>query len=158
MRRKDKAVSDYENILKIIRSCQVCRLALSQDNKPYLVPVCFGYDGTSIFFHTALKGKKIDIISVNNNVCFEFETHVAVIADETAPCDWSCSFQSVIGFGTVHELTTKDKKIEGLTHIMGQYSEKNWDFENISLSGVKVWKITIDSMTAKQSSDHLETA
>ena len=158
MRRKDKAVSDHEDILKIIRSCQVCRLALSQDNKPYLVPVCFGYDGTSIFFHTALNGKKIDIISVNNNVCFEFDTNVAVIADETAPCDWSCSFQSVIGFGTVHELTKKAEKIEGLTLIMRQYSEKNWEFENIPLSGVKVWKITIDSMTAKQSPDHFKTA
>lgn len=150
MRRKDKGVKETE-ISEIIRKCQVCRLAMSQDDKPYIVPVSFGYDETSIYFHSARVGKKIDILSVNNNVCFEFESEVTLLSDETSPCNWSFSFQSVIGFGKVEELSTVEDKIIGLSHIMRQYSNKKWDFKNIPLSGLSVWKISIDSITGKQS-------
>ena len=57
----------------IIRGSNVCRIALAKDNIPYIVPVSFGYDGESIYIHTAKEGKKINIIKNNNNLCFEFE-------------------------------------------------------------------------------------
>jgi len=151
MRRKDKAIQEMAEISEIIRQCQVCRLGLCQDNLPYIVPVSFGYDETSIYFHSIRAGKKIEILAVNNNVCFEFESEAALLPDEDAPCDWSFSFQSVIGFGKAEELTTVEEKITGLTHIMRQYSDKKWDFEDIPLKGLSVWKISIDSMTGKQS-------
>jgi nitroimidazol reductase NimA-like FMN-containing flavoprotein (pyridoxamine 5'-phosphate oxidase superfamily) len=150
VRRKDKAVKEAE-ISEIIKKCQVCRLALSLDDKPYIVPVSFGFDGTFIYFHSARAGKKIDILSVNNNVCFEFESDVTLLSDATSPCNWSFSFQSVIGFGKVEELSTIEDKIIGLNHIMRHYSDKKWDFKNIPLSGLSVWKISIDSITGKQS-------
>ena len=53
--------------------------------------------------------------------------------------------------GKAEELTTVEDKIAGLTHIMRQYSDKKWDFEDIPLTGLSVWKISIDSMTGKQS-------
>lgn len=151
MRRKDKAIKEMAEISEIIRQCQVCRLGLCQDNMPYIVPVSFGYDETSIYFHSIRAGKKIDILSVNNNVCFEFESEASIISNDTAPCNWSFSFRSVIGFGRAEELTTVEDKIAGLTHIMRQYSDKKWDFEDIGLTGLSVWKISIDSMTGKQS-------
>ncbi len=138
-------------ISEIIRKCQVCRLAMSQDNMPYIVPLSFGYDENTIYFHSAVTGKKIDMLAANNHVCFEFETDVAVKPDEAAPCDWSFSFRSVIGFGDVEELSQDEDKIIGLKRIMAQYSDKQWNFETVSLSGLKVFKIAISSMTAKQS-------
>ena len=150
VRRKEKAVQEIE-ISEIIRKCQVCRLALSQDDKPYIVPVSFGYDGSSLYFHSARAGKKIDILSVNNNVCFEFESEVTLLHDETSPCNWSFAFKSVIGFGKAEKLSTAEDKMRGLNHIVRQYSDRTWDFKNISLSGLSVWKITIESMTGKQS-------
>lgn len=151
VRRKDKAIEEKAKISEIIRSCQVCRLALCRDDKPYIVPVSFGYDDDSIYFHSARAGKKIDILAVNPHVCFEFESEVSIIPNETAPCNWSFSFQSVIGFGQVKEMSTAEDKRTGLAHIMRQYSDKQWNFDNISLEGLKVYKIVIDSMTGKQS-------
>lgn len=149
--RADKAIKDSTEITDIIKKCQVCRLAFSQNDKPYIVPVSFGYDGRFLYFHSARAGKKVDMLSVNKNVCFEFESEVAVIPDETAPCNWSFSFQSVIGFGQVEEFSTIEDKTVGLKHIMSQYSNKNWNFENIPVNGLRVFKIIIDSMTGKQS-------
>ncbi len=156
MRRKDKEIMDTEKIAKVIKKSQVCRLGLSLDNIPYIVPVSFGYDGNTLYFHTALEGKKIDILAVNKNVCFEFEAGVQVVPNETKPCNWSFSFQSVIGFGKVVELSAPEDKIKGLTHVMAQYSEKEWGLDKLPLSNLRVWAIQIESMTGKQSPDHAE--
>lgn len=145
-----------DEISQIIRKCQVCRLALSQDDVPYIIPVSFGYDGKILYFHSARDGKKIDILSINNNVCFEFESGVEIIVDESKPCNWSFSFQSVIGFGKVEELSSPEEKIKGLKHIIAQYSEKEWSFDTLPLNGLRVWAINIESITGKQSLDHVD--
>ncbi len=132
----------------------MCRLALSKDDMPYIVPVSFGYDGKILYFHTALAGKKTDILAVNKNVCFEFESGVRVLPNETKACDWSFSFQSVIGFGRVKELFSPEDKIKGLTHIVAQYSENEWGVDTLPLNGLRVWAIHIESMTGKQSPDY----
>ena len=68
MRRKDKEITDIESIEKIIHKAKVCRLALSLDDTPYVVPVCFGYSAETIYFHSAKEGKKIDIIKKNKQL------------------------------------------------------------------------------------------
>jgi len=156
MRRKDKEIKDLEQISRVIKNCLVCRLGLSQDNIPYIVPVSFGYDGKTIYFHSAKSGKKMDILSVNNNVCFEFESGVEILSDEVKPCNWSFTFQSVIGFGKAEELSSREDKIKGLKHIMEQYSDKKWEFTDLPLNGIRVWAINIESVTGKQSLDYTD--
>jgi len=151
MRRKEKEVTDPEAIQSIIRDCTICRLGLSLHDNPYIVPLSFGYDGTSLYFHTAKKGKKIEYINANNKVCFELEQGVHIVSDESNPCKWTFSFQSVIGYGKIYELKDKRNKIDGLNHIMEHYSKKKWVFDEKILTKVRLWKISVDNMTAKQS-------
>ena len=77
MRKKNREITNRKEIDEIIRDSQVCRLALSVDDIPYLVPLSFGYDGAAIYIHTALEGKKIDYFELNPRVCFEFEASAA---------------------------------------------------------------------------------
>src|SRR6185369_11154280 len=128
MRRTDKEITDPKAISRIIGQCQVCRVGLSKDNRPYIVPVSFGYDGSALYFHTAKTGMKIDFIYASPCVCFEFEHGVRPVPHETDPCNWTFSYQSVIGYGTVRELTDPVEKVAGLRRIMKQYSEKEWTF------------------------------
>ena len=153
MRRKDKEIKDRELISHIIKNCQVCRLGLAKDNTPYVIPVSFGYDGGAIYFHTAKEGKKIDYIEANNAVCFEFEHGVQLVPHESDPCKWTFSFQSVIGYGRIHELVDKSEKIEGLDQIMEQYSGQKWVFSEKMLNSIRVWRIMIEAISGKQSRD-----
>ena len=155
MRRKDKEIQDQALISRIIKSCQVCRLGLAKDNIPYVIPVSFGYDGDVIYFHTAKEGKKIDYIAANHAVCFEFEHGVHIVPDEGNPCEWTFSFQSVVGNGKVHELVTRREKIKGLDQIMAQYSDRKWVFDAKMLNNIRVWKITIETIAGKQSKDKM---
>ncbi len=154
MRRKEKELLDQESIKAIIRQCSVCRLGLSVNDNPYIIPVSFGFDGAAIYFHTAIEGKKIEYIQANNKVCFEFEHKVQIVPDQKDPCKWTFSFQTVIGYGKIHELRENDQKINGLNHIMAQYSKREWAFNEEILKMIRLWKVSIENMTAKQSIDN----
>lgn len=151
MRRKDREIKDRALISQIIRNCLVCRLGLAKDDEPYIVPVSFGYDGDAIYFHTTREGKKIDYITANNAVCFEFEHGVQLVPDESDPCAWTFYFQSVIGYGKIYELVTIEEKVDALNQIMEQYSGRKWDFGERMLGDIRVWKIAIEKISGKQS-------
>lgn len=153
MRRVDKEIRDPEIISQIISQSQVCRLGLAKDNVPYIVPVSFGYDGTALYIHTARTGRKIEFIEANPHVCFECEQGVALKPHDRDPCHWTFSFQSVIGYGVIRELTDPVEATAALQLIMGQYSERQWSFTEESIAPLRVWKIMIESVTGKQSKD-----
>ncbi len=151
MRRTDKEIGSREEINAIIRGSHVCRIALAMDNMPYIIPVSFGYDGESIYIHTAKEGKKINYFKNNNNICFEFERNVKLFKDKKNACKWTFSYESVIGFGVIHELESLEQREVGLNRIMSQYSRKKWVFGEGPLKNIRVWKIEITSITGKRS-------
>ena len=155
MRRTDKEITDQELISQIIEQAQVCRLGLAKDNIPYILPVSFGYDGMAIYFHTAREGRKIEFMTANDRVCFEFEHGVQLIRNDSNPCKWTFSFQSVIGYGTVRELTGLSERTAGLNQMMKHYSGRDWPFTAEDIQAIRVWRIAIDSLTGKQSKDKL---
>ncbi len=151
MRRKDKEITTRSEIDEIINKAEVCRLAFAKDNEPYLVPVSFGYDGKSIFVHTAKEGKKIEFLEANDRVCFEFETDAKIVTHETIGCKWTASFKSVIGYGRMQKIIDEADALLALNQIMLKYSGKEWDFTNKDLSKVYLWKIEIEEISGKKS-------
>ena len=71
MRRKDREIEDRAELESIIGAAMVCRLAMSEDDRPYIVPLCFGYKDGNLYFHSAEEGKKLEILRVNSSICFE---------------------------------------------------------------------------------------
>ena len=43
MRRKDREIKEFDEIIDVLSRCKVLHLALISDGKPYAVPVNFGY-------------------------------------------------------------------------------------------------------------------
>jgi nitroimidazol reductase NimA-like FMN-containing flavoprotein (pyridoxamine 5'-phosphate oxidase superfamily) len=153
MRRHDREIVSREEIDAVIRQADVCRLALADNDEPYLVPVSFGYDGEAIYIHTASKGKKIDFFTANPRVCFEVEANVQIIADDDKACNWTFEFESVIGHGEIRELVSESDKAGGLNHIMRHYSGREWPFAPKDLETTRVWRIEIESVTGKRSAE-----
>jgi uncharacterized protein len=83
MRRKDREITGIDEKLDIISKSKVCRIGLSENNCPYIVPLNYGFsfdDGKlSLYFHCAAEGKKTDIIKKNNNACFEIDCDTKLI-------------------------------------------------------------------------------
>jgi uncharacterized protein len=150
MRRKDQEITDSDVLWSIIAKAQVCRLGLSMNDTPYLVPVNFGYRDDCLYIHSSSKGKKIDIIKHNSRVCFEMESDVEIVRAE-APCDWTVRYYSVIGFGRAYIVTDYEEKVRGLNAIMEHYSGvPSFQFPEPKVNRVAVIRVNIDSMTGKK--------
>ncbi|BEQ15416.1 hypothetical protein FAK_24820 [Desulfoferula mesophila] len=73
MHRQEREITDRSEIDAILERGEVCRIALADDNVPYLVTMNYGYrhgDRAALFLHSAPQGKKLDIIRRNNLACF----------------------------------------------------------------------------------------
>lgn len=151
MRRIEKEITDRRAIDAIINASQVCRVALSMDNQPYLVPLSFGYDGHAVYLHTAVEGKKIEYFEANNRVCVEFEGRIRLKTHDQLACKWSILYESVIADGTIRELTAPQDKQYALKQIMRHYSGQDWKFEPGAMAKTRVWEIGIVSVTGKHS-------
>ena len=150
MRRTEREIKDRADIDAIIRRCQVCRLGLADGDIPYVVPMCFGYDGAFLYFHCALQGRKLDILRRNNRVCFEFDVVEGFVEADEA-CRWGIRYQSVIGTGTAHIVEDAAGKQQALVALMAQYSGKPYTFAEEAQKRIAVIKVAVESVTGKQS-------
>lgn len=163
MRRKDREVKDFDEIIDILSRCKVLHLALISDGKPYSVPVNFGYivseenggKKLSVYFHGAGEGKKLDAIKQNSAVSFCAETGMEVSGGGDA-CDWTCYYESVIGFGTASILDGKAERAQGLDALMLHNGYKlpagikTIAYNAMYLAKTAVVKIDVNEITGKR--------
>ena len=144
-----RKITDTDEIEGIINKATVCHLGLVDGEEPYVVPVSFGYERNALYFHGNLKGRKIELISKNNRVCFEMETDVSVKEADKA-CDWGIKYMSVIGVGRAYILENDEQKSHALNLITERYTGSALSFPKSELDKTLVVKIDIESMTGKQ--------
>ena len=150
MRRKDKAIVELAEIEEIVRKSLVCRLGLAEENRPYVVPLIFGFKDRTLYFHSAPEGKKIEILRKNSKVCFEFDLDHEILVDEEA-CRWGMKYRSVIGFGKASFVEDLEEKRKGLDVIMQHYSGRSFSYPEPAVENTVVIKVEIESMTGKES-------
>ena len=150
MRRKDKEITEKSEIESIIRNALVCRLGLTDNGTPYIVPLCFGYKDNRLYFHSAKVGRKIEILKRNSEVCFEFDDNVEVQAAKAA-CDWGMKYRSVIGYGRASFVEDPEEKRNALDVIMAQYADGAFEYSEKEFRKALVIKVEIESITGKKS-------
>jgi hypothetical protein len=148
MRRSEKAMNGRAAIDAVIRDSRVCRIGMVDDGEPYVVPVCFGYDGEALYFHGAAEGRKVGILVRNPRVCFEFDVCLGVVAADEA-CKFGLQYRSVMGTGTVRRLEDAAEKRRGLGLIMAQYAPGAFTFSDDQVAKICVFRIAIEAVTGK---------
>ncbi len=150
MRRKEKEITETTEVEAVIAEAKVCRMALCDGDTPYVVPLSFGYSDGTFYFHSAVEGRKIDIIGRNDRVCLELEAGVA-LKPGTKACDWGVSFRSVIGFGRASLIEDPDAKRRALDIIMGHYTPGAFEYSEAALAKTVVIRVDVTQMTGKRS-------
>jgi uncharacterized protein len=151
MRRKDKEIRDRNIIEQLLTGSDICRIAMIDGNRPYIVPLNYGYDGSALYFHSASAGKKIDILKLNNRVCFEIEYHNEIIRDEI-PCEWTAKYRSLIGYGRIEFIADFEEKKKGLDVIMTHYGKTGINtYKDNNIENIIILKLNIDEISGKQS-------
>lgn len=151
MRRKDKEITNEDDIYGIVKDNYVCRLALCENNKPYVFSINYGFEDDVFYFHCANKGRKIGIIRNNNNGCVEISDNINIIQGEKS-CNFSVTYRSVIAEGIVLIIEDYKEKEFGLRKIMKQYTgEKSWNWNENALNALTVLRLKITSLSGKRS-------
>ncbi|KYC52409.1 MAG: Pyridoxamine 5'-phosphate oxidase [Candidatus Methanofastidiosum methylothiophilum] len=150
MNRKDREITDIEELEKIINNAKVIRIALCENNRPYIVPLNFGYNKKCIYIHSSKKGMKIDILKKNSDISFEVDINHELVLSEQA-CGFSMKYESVIGFGKAYFISDSFEKKQALDTIMSHYSEGDFSYSSEEMEKICVIRIDIESMTGKKS-------
>jgi nitroimidazol reductase NimA-like FMN-containing flavoprotein (pyridoxamine 5'-phosphate oxidase superfamily) len=152
MRRSEKEIIEKDKIEWILNEAKVCRIAFCNDNKPYIVPMNFGFNDKYLFLHSATEGRKIDILNKNNSICFEMDIEKVLIKSETA-CNWGMKYYSVIGFGKASFIEDIQEKRKALDIIMKKYSgnTKLFEYSENTLKQTAIIKVQISKITGKKS-------
>jgi nitroimidazol reductase NimA-like FMN-containing flavoprotein (pyridoxamine 5'-phosphate oxidase superfamily) len=142
--------TDRDVIESIIRRATVCRIAMSDEGQPYVVPVSFGYEDGTLYFHCSAEGKKIDILRENNAVCVEFDVDQEITRAERT-CKWGVKYRSVIGFGKAFFIEAEEEKRRALDVIVAHYGGEPQDYPQATLKKTTVVRIDVQDATAKVS-------
>jgi nitroimidazol reductase NimA-like FMN-containing flavoprotein (pyridoxamine 5'-phosphate oxidase superfamily) len=153
MRKTNQEIKDKTIIEDILSTSEICRIAMIDDGLPYLLPFNYGYRENCIYIHSALEGKKIDALKKNDKVCFEIEQFEGIVKHLKA-CKWSTTYRSIVGYGKVEIIRDLEEKTRCLEIIMTQHGATGkQEFEAGQVNHMVILKLSITSMTAKQSSN-----
>ena len=119
------------------------------DGYPYVVPISYVYADGKIYFHTAVKGHKVDAILRNAKVSF-----CVVEQDDVRPAEFTTYFRSVIAFGKARILEGEDEKLFALRLLADKYSQGEESMEAEiakSFSHLLMVEIAVEHLTGKES-------
>ncbi len=154
MRRKDREITDINEILNIIDSCRVLRLGLCDNNIPYIVPLNYYYTYKNniieFYFHSAKEGKKLDIIRKNQNVCLEIDCGHELKGEGPNAVNYSYKFNSVIGFGKADFVYDKEEKRNILFEFAKFQTGKSLNLSDEHVEMTNICKITINKISGKK--------
>ncbi len=152
MRRSQNEVTGHEALLEIINACDVIRIGMSVKDVPYIVPLNFGYKDNVFYIHGAKEGRKIEMIKINPQVCFEMDTEHQLVNDSNRACDWTMTYASIMGTGVMTVVENPDEKKEALNLLMQQYGGNgSYAYEDKMLERIGILKLVVTEMTGKKS-------
>ena len=152
MTKRERQVTDENQIRHILDAAKVLRLGLAVDNEPYVVPMNYGYTLENgklvLYLHSAVQGKKLDMMRANPRVFFELDCDLAPFEGEK-PCQYGLVYSSVMGRGTAAIVEDTAGKIEAMKLLMKTQTGKDFEFNEKLVSIVAVIRIDVAEYTAK---------
>ena len=158
MRLNKREIKDPDMLRDIIESCDIVRLGLFDRDGMFIVPVNYGYDietdGTdlklTLYVHGAREGRKAEVFAADPSVALEMDCMDGIITGDYT-CSYSCAYRSIMGNGTIRELTGEQEKIHALTRIMEHMAPgARIEFRPEMLERTGVYCIDVKNFTGKE--------
>ena len=153
MTKRERQVTDPEQILAILDAGKVLHLGLAVNNEPYVVPMNYGYTmeagKLTVYMHSALRGKKLDMIRENPNVFFEIDCGLQPFGEGDIPCQYGMVYSSIMGKGKATIVEDVEEKIAAMSVLMKTQTDKDFVFNDRLVSIVAVIRIDVAEYTAK---------
>lgn len=148
IRRQDRLLEEKET-LQLLQNGEYGFLALTDDRSAYGIPISFVYDNkSSIYFHCAPDGKKLNCIKTNPSACF-----CVVGKTDVKPALFTTAYESILVFGDVTLLTDDEERENALLLLVDKYSPKYKEtgaqYIKGSFGRTAVLKLSIEKISGK---------
>ena len=147
MTKRELQITDEGQIRSILDTAKVLHLGMCVENEPYVVPMNYGY--TLVFYlHSAVRGKKLDMLRENPRVFVELDCDWMPFEGEK-PCQYGLSYSSLMGRGNARIIEDVSEKIEAMKLLMKTQTQKDFEFNERLVSIVTVIRIDVEEYSAK---------
>lgn len=153
MRRQDREVTDFNEIIKIIDECEIVHIGLADGDFPYIVPLNFGYEvvdeQVSLYIHGAMAGRKYEMLQKSPYCSFEMDIPLKMdcILDKK---DVTMRYKCVMGKAIAHFLAGEDRQRAIDEVIMARHQEtKDFEYNKAMVDKTAVIRLDVIEMTAK---------
>lgn len=148
MRRKDRQMPE-EFAWEVVDKCEYAFLAMTtEDGSPYGLPVTIVREGSAVYFHSAMEGRKTACLRMHPRVCLTCVGNTQIQQDR-----FTTLFESAVAFGTAAEVTSEEEKIKALRILCQRHTPENMAaFDKAiaaSLKRTAIWKITVEEISGK---------
>ncbi len=153
MRRKDREVTDFDSIVRIIDKCDVLRLGLADGDYPYIVPVNFSYtvEGEQICFyiHGAMAGRKYALMQKNPVCSFELDYNLG-FKPMPEQRDITTRYACVMGEARIEFVEGEEKQHVVEDIIMNRYElTRGFPYRTESLPHTAIIRLVVTDISAK---------
>lgn len=151
MRRYEREITDRTEMEAAIARATVVQLAMADGDRPYVVPLNFGFADGYLYLHCAKDGRKIDILRRNPQVCFNLFCDDAIVPGPApAGCNFTTRYRSITGEGRAEFIEGDDAKRKALDIILAHYASGPFVYDSAMVEKTCVFRIAIQSMTGKK--------
>jgi nitroimidazol reductase NimA-like FMN-containing flavoprotein (pyridoxamine 5'-phosphate oxidase superfamily) len=153
MNKAEREITDEGRMEAILKGGKYAIFAMCRDAGPYVVTLSYGYDQgrNALYFHSAVKGLKLDILAVNPDVCATVIEDGGYVANQCAH-----RYSSVVIRGKMHVVGNPDERVHGLEtlavqlendvaarkEMIGRISDEKW-------RNMTILRLDIKEMTGK---------
>ena len=152
MTKRERQITDEAQITKILDTGKVLHLGLAVNDEPYVVPMTYGYtmidDKLTLYLHSAVKGKKLDMVQANPKVFFSMDCD-RMPFEGRVPCQYGMVYSSIMGRGTATLVDDVEEKKRAMSILMKTQTGKDFTFEDRLVTIVTVIRIDVAEYTAK---------
>ncbi len=144
-------ITDISEKEDVIRQCDICFVGITEaDGTPYVIPMNFGYSDGEIILHSGPEGKHLNLLKLSNRICVTFcSDRKLVYQHPDVACSYSMLSKSVVCKGTVSFIEELPEKEKTMNLLMKNYADRTFKYSTPALTNVKIWRVTVDEMTAK---------
>lgn len=155
MEEKDFIESRVE-MERLLQKEKIGYLGLSLDEKPYVVPLNYHYSEGRIWFHCSFKGKKLDYLKRNPQVCFTVAHQTGQVREHAGdPCH--VDSDSVICYGQARMIENLGGRSEALNAFNRRYRPNVPDVPEERIRSCAVVEIRISEMTGRRERERKRT-
>ena len=142
---------------KLLCEEEIGYLGLTTNGNPYVVPLNYHYGNGKIFFHCGFKGKKLDYLKSNPQVCFTVARQPGWVREHPGGNPCHVDSDSVICYGEARMLENIEERKMALDAFNHRFRPGAADVPLEKVLNCCVVEIKISEMTGRQEREKKRT-